>query len=208
MLSYGSHDRNARLLNDLRKLWGTQDYGQIHNFFEVEPDWRCPCCLRNKREISRLDRNGDLFCSLHLHHDHWSECVGTNVRKACVDASAANALERSLTRFEATLICNDCNVVESTVAKRIVEAPPQFSFAPHEIATFIVVATHVPHEVTPELVVKTYEAAKPSMSVLAERIRAINKGIDQENLAPFQQLGQPAFRIMNELRRQMKEGDK
>ncbi len=98
----------------------------------VGENWQCPACKRNKFEILRWTKRrhpktGLIYwgwiAPLHTHHDH----SGKN-------------------RFPPTIICDQCNVVDGVVKKRL-GLPGDFSFAPRELVEFIVPAPHSKHEI-------------------------------------------------------------
>ena len=41
----------------------------------TSPLWICPVCNRNKSQIVKLNKHGDLSGQLHEHHDHMSELL-------------------------------------------------------------------------------------------------------------------------------------
>jgi hypothetical protein len=175
---------NGALLIDLFLELGAQGLGHVGNFFAVPPEWRCPCCYRTKRGMARLDKNGDLLCAIHDHHDHYCERFEVDTRKmAGRDWNFGAAVRDSLIRFPNTLICNDCNVAEPA-AKKIVGAPSFFSFAPFEISYFIeIVEGRV--TVNEDRVRRAYEAAKPSLGLIYERIQSITRAVDSGELEPL-----------------------
>jgi hypothetical protein len=175
---------NGALLIELFLELEARGLGSVANFFAVAPDWRCPCCYRTKREMARLDKNGNLLCAIHDHHDHYCERFNADARKmAGRDFTFTAAVRDSLIRFPNTLICNDCNVAEPA-AKKLVEAPSFFSFAPFEISYFIDI-TDGRVTVNEERVIRAYEAAKPSLRLIYERILSITKAVDSGELEPL-----------------------
>lgn len=175
---------NGALLVDLFLTLGARGLGKVGNFFEVSPDWRCPCCYRTKREMARLDKNGDLLCAIHDHHDHYCERFDVDTRKlANGDWNFGNAVRDSLIRFPNTLICNDCNVAEPN-AKKIVGAPTFFSFTPFEIAYFIDIEDRKV-TVNEKRAHRAYESAKSALQLIYERIQSITKAVDSGELEPL-----------------------
>lgn len=189
-------EKNARLLKALAQAMGAQDYGAIHNFFAVEEMWRCPCCYRTKAEIATIDKNGSLCCRLVMHHDHFTETFPSVVpinSDDRVDYSAIGAVRDSFQRFPETLICEHCNNADAA-AKRIVEAPPQFSFAPYEIAGFIDVEPNRPHSVDLARAHAAFDAARPTMTLIAQRLRAVKRQVEGSN--DFEPVAQAANRVL------------
>jgi len=198
-------EENAHLLYRLRTDIGAKGFGSIANFFNVSHSWRCPCCLRSKQEIARLDKNENMLCAIHSHHDHFLDIVHDRVRTlARGNWEMSNSIVYSLQRFPETMICNDCNVAEP-VAKLKAGAPEAFSFAPHEIASFIVVTANEPHTVDPDRAQIVYEAVVPSMKILAERLREITKAV-QSNGETFEPLGAAAWRVLKSINEKIKDG--
>lgn len=184
-------EHNARLLIEIKEALGATGIGHIHGFFETHTTWRCPSCQRSKAEFARVDRNGRLLCSMHRHHDHFDTKVDEMLRppkSGAVPDSRYSALRSSFMRFDYVLICNDCNVAEP-VAKKLVGAPAYFTFAPHEIAHFIIVKGNAGHMVHPDRAQEAYEAAKPSMKLLAARLKEMADSIDKPAIADFEHAG-------------------
>ncbi len=179
MFEAATAEKNARLLIVLKERFGARDIGCVSGFFDTHEEWHCPCCCRSKLDIARLDKNENLLCSFVWHHDHFEDAVQKKLREraeltyADVGASSdLNSLRVSFVRFQSILICGDCNVVEP-VAKAVVNAPPEFSFAPYEIAAFIEVAPNSPHKVNEVLVGETYDVARQAMISLQNRLRDV-----------------------------------
>jgi hypothetical protein len=125
-----------------------------------------------------LDKNGNFLCSIHEHHDHYSERFDVDVRKLSPgDFGFGRVVQDSLIRFQNTLICSDCNVAEPA-AKKIVDAPSYFTFSPFEIAYFIDIVADGKILVNALRAQAAYEAAKPSLRLIYERIQSIKKGVE------------------------------
>jgi hypothetical protein len=194
----GLAEKNARLLINLKDKFGARDIGSISHFFEVCPEWRCPCCYRSKDEFARLDKNKNLLCQIVQHHDHFSEVLWNRVAwKDLGEWSLKAAVDASLVRFPETMICGDCNVAEPA-AKSMIKAVSEFSFAPFEIASFVVVKSNIPHGLDAEKVRTAYEAAKQSMTVISGRIKAIIKNSEHETT--FENVGDASNRVIELLR--------
>ncbi len=183
-------EANARLLRRLAKNHNALDFGKISKFFEVGLNWRCPCCHRSKEEIARLDRNAHLLCELHRHHDHFGDEANSRLPSG---PGVADVLA-SFCRFPDVLICSDCNVAEPA-AKRIVGAPSYFTFTPYEIATFITVRNNKPHLVDDDRARQAYEAAKPAMVLIRNRLSAVLKSAETD-ADDFETAGAAAWRVL------------
>jgi hypothetical protein len=169
--------KNAHLLMEIASRWGAESLGNVCGFFHVPRDWRCPCCCRNKSEIARLDKNGNLLCAIVRHHDHLEDNVRRVLRSSAEqrDRGSLEARVISLVRFPPTLICNDCNVLDSA-AKSIVGAPSYFSFAPYEIAAFVAPVANSPHDVAAintEQLQYAFRYAQPVLLLLLERLKSL-----------------------------------
>jgi len=190
-------EKNGRLLHKLCLEFDAFGIGSINNFFSVTERWRCPSCHRSKPQFARLDKNNELLCAIHEHHDHFIDCVSRHLRdQRELDPSIVHSWEQSLIRFYNTLICNDCNVVEPH-AKKVAGAPAQFSFAPYEIASFIIVQENRPHQLDYEKVREVYEAALPSMRIVADRLRAITLTKSKQD-GTMLALGHVANRVLSD----------
>lgn len=178
--------KNTQLLMDIAAQFKVARIGTLGAFFDVSPDWRCPCCYRSKPEIARLDQNGNLLCSIVRHHDHFGDAVRTALRASHLggDYGLIDAHVTSFTRFSPTLICNDCNVIDHP-AKRLVNAPKYFSFAPYEIATFV---SPIPNEGHDCAAIKraelqyAFRCAIPTVLHLLDRLKSIVRPEDERGL--------------------------
>ncbi len=197
-------DKNAHLLVHLVKKHGAIGLGAISGFFEVDENWCCPSCHRNKHEIARIDKNGNLLCQMVPHHDHLIDMtdkrVPTGEGLEWHDRLPAFSVRENFRRFPETLICTDCNVVEGDAKKKIA-APKDFSFTPFEISTFIIVEPNRSHLIDLSKLEETYEKIKPSLGIYGDTLRGISK--TQANPDGFEQVGGAALRVMAALRRKM-----
>lgn len=198
-------EKNCRLLLSLIDRFKAAGLGAVHNFFATAADACCPCCYRKKSDIARLDKNGNLSCRFVHHHDHFVD-VSHNVvmlfrpsglqRDESVDYDTFNAVRSSFQRFPDTLVCEHCNNADAA-AKLVVGAPKQFSFAPYEITGFIIVAPNEPHKIDPERAESIYEAAKPTMAGISERLRALKKAADGDTFEP---IAAAAWRVLQNIK--------
>jgi rubredoxin len=143
-------------------------------------DWMCPSCKRKKSEIVRLNRHGYLTCQLHEHHDHMKDLV----KKVFTDLSSSKKvvvademaekfaikMSFSLSAYDNTVICSDCNGAD-TNAKSIAKTHPDFSFSPKEIGDFVVSKPNEEHKVNKEVAVKIWNEGKAIFNL---RIKMVN----------------------------------
>jgi rubredoxin len=200
---------NARLLFDLAMQLKARGIGSVCGFFEVGKTWCCPSCHRQKAEIARLDKNGNILCALVLHHDHWGDFAQDKIpffRGTALtyeEARPYDSLRGSFSRFPETLICQDCNVAEGA-AKVAANTENSFSFSPFEISTFIIVANNVAHKVDREKAITAYQKTMPSMALYSANLREV---LNYDKKAPesFEQVGGAAWRVLKDVREKMKK---
>lgn len=200
-------EKNAKLLISLMRELGATDLGSVCGFFETSHEWCCPCCHRQKQEIARLDKNLELLCAFHWHHDHLEHMADDKIpyiRNGLDwrDAQPYDSMRRNFRRFPETLICSDCNVVEGA-AKMAAGAASSFSFTPFEISTFIFVTPNAPHRFDRQMALSVYEKLKPSMGIYGDTLR----GLAKFNADPdgFEPIGGAAWRVLADVRKKMKE---
>jgi hypothetical protein len=186
---------NEELLRSLIETLGARGTGNVAGFSKVGIYWRCPACGRSKAEIARLDKNGNLLCAIVSHHDHFHDF------EPGLEGAGAGAAYVVLARFQPTLICNDCNVVDAA-AKKMVGAPGYFSFAPYEIAYFINVARNEGHKVDLAKAHTAYAAAQPGVGLLEEMLANARAGGDR---GP-EHISEPVNRVLAAARARMKPG--
>ena len=140
----------------------------------TSPDWKCPSCNRDKSQIVRKNKHNDLICHLHEHHDHVSDLVkrrfteiSSSRRVVLADHISEKFVERlayGFSSYDSTVICFDCNAADAD-AKKIVNAPKEFSFSPQDISKFIIAKKNAAHEIN-ERIAQQIWAAKQSQLVL------------------------------------------
>lgn len=197
---------NAKLLFQLSAALGTKGLGSVCGFFEVDARWCCPSCHREKKHIARADKNNDLLCALHWHHDHFGDLAHDNLAHykelRWEEGAAYQSLRSSFVRFQPTLICGDCNVAEGA-AKMSVPTPSGFTFTPFEISTFIIPAANVPHKIDRQKAADVYDKAKPAMSVYGSELRQV-VAAQKGDTGNFEQVGGAAWRVLKDVHAKMK----
>jgi len=194
------HQDNEELLQALSAEHETEGVGVLWHFHRTPTDWRCPCCHRCKAEIARKDEKGRLYCSLVEHHDHWMDFVADVFRDRLksIPHSTMTAIVESYRRFSPTLICEDCNQAER-IGKRLSGFPEgprfkRFSFAPSEIASFIIVRINAMHNVDEQQAKAALAAVKPTMERLRDRLIATINGT--EGNGEMQPIAAAAIRVL------------
>ena len=200
-------EANAKLLITIMKERNAVHPGAISSFFEVKDTWCCPSCHRSKAEQARLDKNDNLMCALHWHHDHMVHAARDRLPAPIEinwnERHGFESLVSTFHRFPDTLICNDCNVIEGD-AKKKVGAPAAFSFSPFEISTFIIVMNNKPHGLDLAKARVTWANLFPSLSNYRDNLKQIT---NYDNAEPdsFEQIGGAAWRVLKDIRKKMNE---
>lgn len=147
------------------------DGAHLNRWWVMTPiNWVCPSCKRAKSEIVRLNKNNFLTCQLHEHHDHMKEVVKSlfesySTRKDLVIADEQSerfAIKAafSLSAYDNTIICFDCNKVDAD-AKKLVKAHRFFSFSPREIAEFVKASPNNEHQINELNARQVWERVEP-----------------------------------------------
>jgi hypothetical protein len=114
----------------------------------------CPCCSRTKFQLLRWTARAarplageplafrGWMAGLHTHHDH--------------EADRDGVYHPELARFEATVICDQCNAADGR-AKRALVLPKSFSFAPDEIARFVIATAHASHRLRLDVALRIFK---------------------------------------------------
>jgi len=147
--------------------------------------WTCLGCGRAKKDIARLNRNGDLMCRLVEHHDHTQDLLATKFAEisssqgaVLADKTAERFAKRSaamIAAYENTIMCDDCNNADAK-AKAMVGAEEFFSFSPQEIRRFVIATPNKPHEINQDEARKIWGTAKTTFEMrlkIANRIAQI-----------------------------------
>jgi len=204
---------NGYLLLDLFQKHGARDIGNICGFFAVRTTWLCPCCHRDKEEIARLDKNGDLLCAIVEHHDHYGDLAQNLIEKATRAKgelhhegwTAMQSIHKSFQRFPPTLICGDCNVLEPA-AKKHVDSPSNFTFSPIEIMQFVDATPNQPHKLKHDRCEIIYKAAKLAMGDLSDHLRGVLANTRNNDDANFISIGDAAARVLKAVKLKTDEG--
>lgn len=119
-----------------------------------EREWKyCITCGRKPVDLATLNKNGEILCSIHNHHDHIDEHLWDVYDQVNNDATWTleggrlgpdnagwyawlHSLCDLMVRFQETEICSFCNEAEGA-AKKIVGTDKAFSFSPLEMTQFI-----------------------------------------------------------------------
>jgi len=105
--------------------------------------WRCPGCLRSKREIMRWTKR-KARPDLGITKDYFGWMAGLH-----------RPYDLSYSQFSETVICDHCNMAGGS-AKRKLGLPENFSFSPAEIRRFVKPKPHQGHTIEIELALQIY----------------------------------------------------
>lgn len=158
------------------------DFEMNSHWIGSSQDWACPCCGRSKFQVSRLGKKQQILAKLVIHHDHMGEALQAAFHAAFVQAGTGveqidgfRLVERmghAFAAYEEVLVCEDCNNAD-TEAKKLVTAPPYFSFSIGQIRRFIQSGEHQPHRVDAATVQNTWEEARPAYELRMKLINAV-----------------------------------
>jgi rubredoxin len=164
--------------------WRRRDFVMTRDWVLLSQDWTCPGCGRTKFELTRLDQAKHILARIVEHHDHmlgaphyclYSAFKG-NHRSAAYDRASEQISQicRHLSAFESTLVCEDCNNVDAAAAKEI-GAPPDFSFSPQQIRSFVKPLAHGSHRIDAEKLDQVWREIGP---IHAQRLNLMSALVD------------------------------
>jgi rubredoxin len=161
---------------------GIDDLEMNSHWIGSSQDWTCPCCGRSKFQVSRLGKKQQILAKLVIHHDHMGEALQAAFHAAFVRAGTdveqidgLRLVERvghAFAAYEEVLVCEDCNNADAD-AKKLVSAPPFFSFSIGQIHRFIQSGEHQPHRVDVATAQHTWEDARPAYELRMKLINAV-----------------------------------
>ncbi|NII55153.1 hypothetical protein [Luteibacter sp. SG786] len=158
---------------------------EMHSTWILSPqDWRCPCCGRDKVEISRLGSKGQILAKLVVHHDHMGEAIAREFSAAFSSEGTAHPqtegqalidrIGSAFSAYEPVLICEDCNNADPS-AKQDLGLPTFFSFSVGQLKQFIQPRPHVPHTLDLTKARAVWLAAQPAYELRMKIIRAVSR---------------------------------
>lgn len=160
---------------EIKKHHRTELFEMNRNWVETSQHWKCPCCERNKFEISRIGSKGQILAKLVEHHDHMTDALKAAFNKVFVESGVEKPTNTGLAMIERMapafssyapiLICEDCNNADA-VAKKILLGK-RFrvdwqSFSIGQIRQFITVGKHVSHAVDESKVMALWQLVRPA----------------------------------------------
>lgn len=181
---------------------GVDDFEMNSHWIGSCQDWTCPCCGRSKFQVSRLGKKQQILAKLVIHHDHMGEALQAAFHAAFVRSGTdieqidgfrlVERMGHAFAAYEEVLVCEDCNNADAD-AKKLVAAPPYFSFSIGQIRRFIQSGEHQPHRVYAETVQHTWEEARPAYELRMKLINAVARAAatDTHWYEPHQRRAQP-----------------
>lgn len=76
---------DSPLSRQIKSRHGRETFEMNSNWIGSAQDWHCPCCDRNKFEISRVGNKEQILAKLVIHHDHMSDALKAAFRKVFID---------------------------------------------------------------------------------------------------------------------------
>jgi hypothetical protein len=166
----------------IKAFHGCDEIDMNSNWICSSQAWTCPCCGRDKFQISRIGSQRQIVAKLVVHHDHMGdalqtafysefEAAGTNTAQV----EGRRLVERmgvAFAAYEEVLVCEDCNNAD-TKALKLVGKPIFFSFSPGQIRQFIHSRSHSSHEIDVDAAVRLWQAAKPAYELRMKLIHEV-----------------------------------
>lgn len=153
----------------IRDFWRGGEFEMDDNWVLLPQDWRCPCCLRSKFEITRIGRAGQILAKIVSHHDHMRSAPEHEFYAAFKgDRSSAEykrgydlvmRLHDHFCAFDDVLVCEDCNNADSKAAKEV-SAPENFSFSVEQMRQFLKPTAHRRHDLDQEKLRSVWASAQ------------------------------------------------
>lgn len=171
---YGLDSEYSLFTKELKEKLNA-DGVHFNKWWVITPtNWRCPVCERDKSQIVKLNKHNDLSGQLHEHHDHMKDLVkqrfqelSASKKKVVADKLAekfAVRLSFAFAAYDNTIICSDCNAADME-AKKLIKAHKHFSFAPSDIAEFIIVNNNSEHHIDEKKAKQIWEQQKEIFNI-------------------------------------------
>ncbi len=137
---FGVRKRRLRIPTD--EEYRAYDGAHCHRLWEsLSESWRCPGCLRSKREIMRWTKR-KARPDLGITEDYFGWMAG---------------LHRY--QFTGPVLCDHCNIAGGS-AKRKLDLPENFFFSPADIRRFVKPKPHRGHTIEIELALHIYQSSR------------------------------------------------
>jgi len=179
---------------DLNSNWSREPY-----------IWSCPACGRSKPDIFRLTKAGNIKAALELHHDHLEDFYKSEiarqfgkdwVRKLTDDQRHLDHLvSQMIARFQATLICSDCNELDARIKKTAPSIDADFSFSPSEMTRLVEVKPNATHVLRPGVAEEIWEAVRDDFSDRKALARSIIEKVKAGAFRKERRYGPPPKRL-------------
>lgn len=133
--------------------------------------WSCPICKRQKAEIFRVTKAGNLKATLEIHHDHLGDYFKSELSRlhgrewssvlTDEDRHVEHLASSLIARFHHTLVCSDCNEVDGRIKKELPSIDSFFSFSPSETARIVTPKPNTTHQVNIEAAGAIWASTRP-----------------------------------------------
>ncbi len=174
---YGLDSEYSLYTKELKKQFNANDVHFCKWWVMTPINWKCPVCKRDKSQIVKLNKHNDLSGQLHEHHDHMKDLVkkrfqelSSSKEKVVADKLAekfAVRLSFAFAAYDNTIICSDCNSADME-AKKLINSHKYFSFAPSDIAEFIIANNNSEHHIDEKKAKKIWEQQKEIFNIRME----------------------------------------
>lgn len=164
----------------LKKQFNADDIHINRWWVMTSKSWKCPVCERGKEQIVRLNKHNHLSGQLHEHHDHIKDLVEKEFNKVSslrkdviadeLSQKFVTRLAFGLTAYDNIIVCSDCNHADKE-AKKIAKTHKDFSFAPSDIAQFIIIENNKEHKINSEIAIRVW---KEQETIFNKRMKLIN----------------------------------
>lgn len=168
----------------IMKHHGAAIFEMNSNWTLSPQDWCCPCCRRNKLQISRVGQHGQILAKSVIHHDHMSEVLRQTFNERFIAAGTTleqvdglelvRRISSAFAAYDEILVCEDCNNAD-TSAKRLCEIPGNFSFSVGQIRTFIMSRHHRPHLIDETKAQQAWLGAENAFNLRMRIVNAVAK---------------------------------
>ncbi len=163
------------LSSEIKAHHGVELFEMNRNWVETSQGWRCPCCDRNKLDVSRVGSKGQILAKLVEHHDHMEDALKAAFNKVFVESgvevptiTGLAMVERMAPAFSSyarILICEDCNNADASAKKMLSGKGYRVewqSFSIGQIKQFIRIDCHVPHEIDELKLMEVWRLVRPA----------------------------------------------
>lgn len=167
---------DSPLSRRIKSHHGLEAFEMNSHWIGCAQDWQCPCCDRNKFELSRPGNKGQILAKLVVHHDHMSDALKAAFSKVFVVSGTDRPTDTGLpmvermagafAAYDPVLVCEDCNNADSA-AKALLSQHDKIglkhqSFSIGQIRQFILCRPHSPHQIDEDKLKGLWVTVRPA----------------------------------------------